>query len=272
MILGRGTCWILAGLIVPGSCDAALIASPRHPDAQAIVARSVEVGNADWNAAPSYDFTEQDRLRDGTATYRVMMILGTPYYYPVAKGGKPLTPEEAQDARGGLANAIAQRRAETTRERADRIAKYERDRKRDHLLMSQLSVAFDFKFVREESMGPYRVWELKATPRAGYRPPNLETRALTGMTGTLWVDIQTYQWVKVEAHVIRPVAIEGFLAEVEPGTNFELDKAPVAKGIWLPRHFVMHAHAKVLFLLHHRSQVDETYTQYRPSNGLYKAS
>jgi len=34
--------------------------------------------------------------------------------------------------------------------------------------------------------------------------------------------------------VIRPVVIEGFLARVEPGTRFELEKMPVAGDIWLP--------------------------------------
>jgi len=30
------------------------------------------------------------------------------------------------------------------------------------------------------------------------------------MEGKLWIDEKTFQWVKVEATVIRPVSIEGF--------------------------------------------------------------
>lgn len=51
---------------------------------------------------------------------------------------------------------------------------------------------------------------------------------LRGMEGELWIDEATFQWVKVQARVIRPVSIEGFLARVEPGTRFELEKMPVA--------------------------------------------
>ena len=47
------------------------------------------------------------------------------------------------------------------------------------------------------------------------------------MEGTLWIDRDTFQWVKVEAQVTRPVKIVGFLAEVEPGTHFELEKKPI---------------------------------------------
>jgi hypothetical protein len=47
---------------------------------------------------------------------------------------------------------------------------------------------------------------------------------LTGMEGKLWIDEKTFQWVKVEATVIRPVSIEGFLAEVEPGYTLRTRK------------------------------------------------
>lgn len=237
-----------------------------HPDVRTIVARSVKANDADWAAVPRYDFTEDDRTPKGTVASQVTMILGTPYYRRVMVNGKTLPADQSLAEQRRLEKTIAERRAESPQETAGRIAKYQKDRTRDHLLMSQLTAAFDFKFVREQPLGPYRVWVLKATPRAGYQPPNLETQVLTGMMGTLWIDTKTFQWVKVEAHVVHPVAIEGFLAQVEPGTYFELEKAPVAEGIWLPRHFAMRSRAKVLFLFNHRNAVDETYSAYHPSD------
>jgi hypothetical protein len=61
---------------------------------------------------------------------------------------------------------------------------------------------------------------------------------------------------------MRPVSIGGFLAEVEPGTHFELEKAPVTDSIWLPKHFAMKSQAKVLFFFTRKSQADETYSDY----------
>ena len=78
--------------------------------------------------------------------------------------------------------------------------------------MEQLTKALDFKLVGEQKLGPYEVYVLKATPRPGYEPPNIESKVLTGMEGKLWIDEKTFQWVKVEATVVRPVSIEGFLA------------------------------------------------------------
>ena len=68
--------------------------------------------------------------------------------------------------------------------------------------MEQLTKAFNFTLEGEQKLGPYDVYVLKATRRPGYVPPNRETRVLTGMEGRLWVDKKSYQWVKVEAHVI----------------------------------------------------------------------
>ncbi len=49
-------------------------------------------------------------------------------------------------------------------------------------------------------------------------PPNLDTQVPPGMQGELWSDTRSYEWVKVTARVVRPIAIEGLLAQVEPGT------------------------------------------------------
>ena len=82
------------------------------------------------------------------------------------------------------------------------------------------------------------------------------------MEGTLWIDQSTFQWMKVEAHVMRPVTIEGFLAEVEPGTHFEFEKQPVIPDVWLATHFSMKARARVIHLFAHQEQEDDTYFDY----------
>jgi hypothetical protein len=218
---------------------------------------------ADWKAAHEYDYVERDRQKGGgTKTSEELMILGSPYERLVAVNGKQLSPEHQGREQQELETTLVERRKESQQQRGERIAKYEKERESDHLLMEQLTKALDFKLMGEQKLGPYEVYVFKATPRPGYRPPNNEAKVLTGMEGKLWIDEKTFQWVKVEATVIRPVSIEGFLAEVEPGTHFELEKAPVTDSIWLPRHFAMKSQAKVLFLFTRRSQADETYSDY----------
>jgi hypothetical protein len=231
-------------------------------DVHTIIERSVRANNADWQQAPQYDYFETDRDDQGTKTYQVMMILGSPYQRLVAVNEKPLPAEMQQAEQRKLEQAIAARRKESPRQRGQRIAKYERDRKRDHLLMEQLTEAFDFRLQGTQKLGPHEVYLLQARPRADYQPPNSQAKVLTGMEGQLWIDTKTYQWVKVEAIVVRPVSIAGFIARVEPGTRFELENVPVAENVWLPKHFAMKASAKVLLMFNHNQQEDDTYFNY----------
>jgi len=237
-------------------------AAEQAPDVKAIIARSVGVTDADWDAAPRYDFTETDRGPHGTLTYDVTTIRGTPYNRLTMENGKPLSAEESRKEEQKLERTVAERNAESSGETARRIAKYQRGRDRDHLMMSQIAKAFDFRFVGKQTVEDHQVWVLKATPHAGYQPPTMQAEALTGMNGTLWIDTATYQWVRVEAHVIQPVSIGGFLARVQPGTFFKLEKAQVAPGIWLARHFVMRSKAEVLWVFRNRQAADESFSDY----------
>ncbi|MBZ5611727.1 MAG: hypothetical protein LAP38_25985 [Acidobacteriia bacterium] len=230
----------------------------------AIVHRSVAANRADWQAAPSYSYLEREVDQNGgTKTYHVRMIRGSPYRELVAVNGEPLPPERQAQEQSRMTAAIAHREAESPSETARRIANYEKERRRDEVLLNQLVQAFDFKLQGEQSLDGRNVYVLRATPRQGYIPPNRDSQVLTGMRGKLWIDTATFQWVKVEAEVVRPVWIEGFLAKVEPGTRFDLEYAPVSGGIWLPKHYGMKSRAKVLFLFTSREQEDDTYYDYR---------
>jgi hypothetical protein len=217
----------------------------------------------DWKAAPGYDYFERDaQPGGGTKTYHELMILGSPYERLVAVNRKPLSPERQAQEQQKAEAAIVQRQGESAEDREKRIEKYKKERERDHVLMDQLTKALEFELVGQQKLGPYKVYVLKATPRPGYDPPNYEAKVLTGMKGKLWIDKKTFQWVKVEATVISPVSIAGFLAKVEPGTHFELQTMPVADGIWLPKHFAMKSRAKVLYFFPRKSKADETYWGY----------
>ena len=254
--------WFLWGVtlllttVVPRSVSA-------QTDVATIIQKSVEANNRDWDADPQFAYTEQDLDQKGTRkTYDVTNVLGTPYERLTAINGKPLSPSEKAEQQRKYDEMVSQRKSESPEQRAQRIAKYDAERRRDHALLGELAKAFDFHLQGEHKIGGYDVYLLTATPRHGYRPPNRDTEVLTGMEGRLWIDKKTFQWVKVEARVIHPVRIEGFLAQVEPGTRFVVEKSPVEHDIWLTKHYSMRASAKVLFLLPHHSQEDDVYSHY----------
>lgn len=240
-----------------------LASGSAQTDVTGIIQKSVEANNRDWDADPQFAYTEQDLDAKGVRkTYDVTNVLGTPYERLIAINGKPLSASQKAEEQRKYDRMLADRKSESREKRAQRIAKFQADRRRDHAMLGELTKAFDFHLQGQRKLGRYDVYVLNATPRQGYKPPNRDCEVLPGMKGRLWVDKNTYQWVKVEAQVIRPVNIEGFVAQVQPGTRFELEKSPVEGDIWLTSHYSMKASAKIFFLVPHHSQEDDTYSNY----------
>jgi hypothetical protein len=238
-------------------------------DVTEIVQRSVENTMADWVAAPQYSFTERDiTIKNGkrtVKTYQVLMLDGSPYNKLIAVGGHKLSPEQAAAEESKLRQEITRRQNETPEARKNRLAKYENERRQDRALTDEMVKAFTFKLLRQETVNGRRCFVLGATPRPGYQPTSRNTKVLNGMRGTLWVDAEQYQWVKVHAEVFRPVEFGLFIAHVEPGTEFTLEEMPVERNVWLPSHFSTHVRAKIL-VFSRRSTDDETYSNYHRGN------
>lgn len=235
-----------------------------------IVKKSVANTEAGWKLAPQYSYIEHDLItRHGKKTditYRVMMIEGSPYNQVVARNGQPLSPAEDGQERAKLQEETERRQHESPAARQARIEKYTRERNQDHALLREMVNAFDYRMDGQQEVGGRQCYVLQASPRPGYRPVSRETKVLTGMRGTMWIDTTSLQWVKVHAEVFRPVAFGLFIAHVQPGTEFTLEDAPIASNVWLPVHFKTVVKASVL-LWERNSVDDETYSNYRQGNG-----
>ena len=258
--IGR-TCRLLCTLLF-ASVLVGILGSAQQLGPKEIIQRSIEVNRRDWDAAPSYDYVQRERDGDKSKTYERIMLAGSRYERLVAVDDKPLSADDEAKEQHRFQKAIAQRQQESPDERKERIGKYQNEIDRDHVLIRELIKALDFTLSGQQMLGLREVYVLKGTPRADYRPPNKQARALTGMQGTLWIDTATFHWVKAEAEVVRPVRIYGFVARIEPGTHFELEQTPIADGLWMPNHFVMDAKAKVFLLFPHYEQDDITYFSY----------
>jgi hypothetical protein len=229
--------------------------------AEAIITKSVEANERDWKAATEFSYTETTRDAKGSKTERVIMLFGSPYRRLLEVNGKAISPQARKREKEKFDEAVSLRRSESQQSRSDRISKYERERRRDHQMMEQLTRAFTYELAGGTHMAGHSVYALHATPRPGYEPPDMEMRALTGMKGELWIDQESFQWVKVTAQVIKPVTIGGFLATVERGTYFELEKMPVRGNIWLPKHFRVQSQSRII-LFHHATLEDHIYFDY----------
>ncbi len=229
-----------------------------------IIRRSVAANEADFRAQQAYTYRETERENDGeTKTYEVRMLVGSPYNRLVAVNGHPLSPAREKEEDNKMRQTLAKRQQESRGERADRIEKYRKERREERVMLAEMANAFNFTEIGNGTMAGHDVWIFQATPKPGYHPPNQKAKVLTGMRGKLWIEKQGFHWAKVEAEVVAPVYFEGFLARVNPGTRFVLEKTPVSGGFWLPKHFSMNVQAKIVGIFAHNTSDDETYSDYR---------
>jgi hypothetical protein len=251
-------------LLFPVCCSGQMTAA----QIQEIIRQSAQAAHADWECAPDFDFCEVDKTKTGSRTSAVLMIQGSPYYRLVQVNGNDLSAEQEAVEQKRLAATIEQRQRENPDIRGKRIGAYQKERRRDQGMIEQLTKAMVFTFAGTEIVDSHPVNVFEATPRHGYVPTNVETQVLTGMKGKLWIDQSSFRWVKVQAEVVKPVSIVGFLARVEPGTRFELEESPNSADMWLARHFAMQSRAKIAFLFEKSSQADETYFGCKPNGTL----
>ena len=260
---GVGCAWIAAAFAGVAQCGQG------QPDVQEIIKRSVAATQENWKLAPDYAFMERDILskkdRGKTEkTYEVLMVDNSPYNKLVALNGRPLGKGDAAVEEQKLQEAIQARRRESQRERSKRVSKYQRERNADEAMMREMVNAFQFRPAGEETLNGRQCWVFDAIPKPGYQPESRDTKVLSAMKGRLWIDKSEYQWVRVKAEVTRPVRMYGFLAKVGPGTRFELDQAPVAANLWLPKHYSVNVSATALGFFNEDSTDDETYWNYLP--------
>lgn len=253
-------------LLIPGL---GLPAAPITPNAADIVAKSVAVTQQDWKKAPNYSFIDREvKGKHGHGqppkTYEVLMIDGSPYNKLIAVDDVPLTAQQQAEEEQKLKREIIKRQQESPSARERRVAQYARERTQDHQMLTEMVNAFDYTLTGEQTVGGRKTWVLKATPKPGYVPHNREGKMLQRMQGTMWVDEVTYQWVRVQADVVKPVLLYGFFAEVKPGTQFELEQAPVSAGLWLPKQFNVAVNATAFGIRNESSQEQDTYSAYKP--------
>ena len=241
-------------------------------DTHQVISQAVRANTLDWNAQLRFSFDEKDvksKVDDSgkptsrqSNTYRVLMIDGSPYNRSISFDNEPLSRAQQKDEEQKLRQEIENRRNESASERKARIGKFQSLRADEHLLMQQMTDAFNFRLIGTEEVGGVACYKFDATPKPDYRPPVAKARVLLGMRGQMWIDQQHFHWVKVRAEVTQPVTFGFFVARVKPGTEFQLEQLPVG-GFWLPKHFVEKVNASVLGVYGYRSQLESFYSNYK---------
>lgn len=132
------------------------------------------------------------------------------------------------------------------------------------MVLRALPEAFLYQYAGSGGSLAHKVEKFAFRPNPGYSPPNLETQALTTMTGEIWIDPDHERVTRLEGRLQRDVDFGwGILGRLNKGGWIVIEQADVSEGQWRVVHFQMQMSGRVVF----KNRVFDTTedeTQYSP--------
>jgi hypothetical protein len=180
----------------------------------------------------------------------------------VQRDDRPLPATEEKRELESLAKSIAERRQETTAERAKRLSAYEQRPDWQREAWHELADAFDFRLAGEPRLNNQTMFLIEATPRVGYQPRSRTAKVFRSLKARFWVDQRDHQIVRVEAEVVDTIWLGLILVRVAKGSRATLELSNVSDGVWLPNRVQVVASARLGLLKTIRFEQRVHYSRY----------
>jgi len=175
----------------------------------------------------------------------------------ISKDGKPLsawaTKMQDEEVRRQEGNA----RKEAAKEESGE------DPGKDEFTVSKFLAADRFFNLRRDTYQGHEVYAMDFEPRPDFEPHSLLDKVLKSLGGSIWIDEQARQAVRLQASFLRSVNVGGgILGSVQKGGNVVLEQRFVNNELWMPSFDEVHLSARVFFL-HKSINGTSTYSDYR---------
>jgi hypothetical protein len=233
-------------------------------DAAGIVRQSARHDQVNWDRAHNYTFRERVVERKGATTeintYETVILYGQPFRRLIAKNDKPLSEHDRKKEQERFDKEVDKRKRESESGRRREID--EKDRRKRQELRDEIVRAFHFQLAGEESVNGHEAYVIDAEPRGDYRPHSDEGKFLQAIRGRLWIDKMDYEWVRIDASVIRPARFGLFIFTLSPGSTIFFEQARINDEVWLPKKVVVRVDGRLVFK-HLNQEVVADYSDFR---------
>jgi hypothetical protein len=175
----------------------------------------------------------------------------------LSKDGKPLTEGERKKQDEEVRKQEAKARARIARQESSE------DPGKNTITLAKFLAADRFYKLRRDTCQGREVYAMDFAPRPDFQPHSLVDKVLKALGGTLWIDEQAKQGVRLEGRFLEGVKVgAGLLASVQKGGNVVLEQRFVNGEVWMPSYVEIHLDAHVFFI-HKSINGISTYSDYR---------
>lgn len=172
----------------------------------------------------------------------------------VAVNDRPLDAEQELKEQQRLQALLA----DPGKQRHRRLSQ-EADTARALKVLRALPDAFVYHYAGQTTVNGLPLEKFAFEPNPGYDPPDLETEALTALSGQIWIDPISGRVEHLEGHLIRDVDFGwGILGRLYKGGWITIDQADVGGGVWRIVRFQMNMSARVVIRTRTFQTIEET--------------
>jgi hypothetical protein len=204
------------------------------------------------------DADESGKVKKTTVTeYEVFFVGPWQIERLLAKNGKPLTESEKKKEDDNVA-----KQEKKARERIQREESGEEPEK-DTFTPAKFLAADRFFNLRRDTLNGHEVYAFDFEPRADFKPHNLTEKVLQSLGGTLWIDEQAKQPVRLEAHLLDGMKLMGgVVGSVKKGATIVFEEQKVNDEVWMPSYGEVHLDYR-LFFRRNVQNIVLRYSEYR---------
>lgn len=241
-------------------------------DPREIVAKSLERDERNLEILNTYTYEKHTTIRmlekDGSVkkteskVEEVIRIDGTEVERLVEKNGKALEGKEAEEARKKLDKEVEKIKKESPSERAKRRGETEKDKREEREARREVLEAYDFALLGSEERNGRLAWKIEGKPKPGWKGKGRRANQFKALQGRLWIDQETYEWVRMELDSIDTISFGWFLFRLQPGARIQVDQTQVNGEVWLPKHVNVRADARLIGKMV-RVDIEQDYRNFR---------
>ena len=202
--------------------------------------------------------------------YDVFYIGDQQALHLLAKDGKPLEGDEKKDEDDKFNKQFDKLKKKQAELAAD-PKKQQKQEEEDEAQLSDFLRAELFTNPRREMFRGHQVIAFDVNGNPDYKPKKRIDSIIQKLSGTMWVDEQAREVVRLEAHFAESVKIGGGLvASLAKGSNFVFEQEKINDEVWLPSYAEVHLSGRIVFLKRKQSFVDRfsDYEKFRSGAAL----
>jgi hypothetical protein len=225
-----------------------------------------------WHLSEEEDNTDSDgNVKSRTMKdYDVFYIGDEQALHLLAKDGKPLTGDEKKSEDDKFNKEFDKLKKKQAELAAD-PKKQAKQEEEDDAQLSDFLRAELFTNPRRELFRGQQVIAFDVNGNPDYKPKKRIDSIIQKLSGTMWVDEQAREIVRLEAHFAESVKIGGGLvASLAKGSNFVFEQEKINGEVWLPSYAEVHFSGRIVFVKLKQNFIDHfsDYKKFRSGSAL----